>query len=176
MAYLDNGDSRIYWESHGAGPPLIFAHGVGGNHASWFQQVSALADQFRLITFDHRGFGNSTDEEALGRAAFADDLAKLLEHTGNRQSDADRTVHGRGHLLRFACRQPERVLGLVMADSLVGFDLPDDVRAALEEVSATAAELTQLERVLGATTRRQNPTLANLYAQIASFNAVHCEP
>jgi pimeloyl-ACP methyl ester carboxylesterase len=39
-------------------------------------------------------------------------------------------------------------------------------------VSATAAQLTQLERVLGATTRRQNPTLANLYAQIASFNAV----
>ncbi len=45
----------LYYEEHGDGPPLVFAHGVGGNHASWYQQVPFFARSYRAITCDQRG-------------------------------------------------------------------------------------------------------------------------
>ena len=52
---------ELYYEVHGEGPALVLAHGGGGNHLSWWQQVPALAKHYRCITFDHRGFGSSRD-------------------------------------------------------------------------------------------------------------------
>ena len=47
----------LYYEVHGEGFPVVFAHGVGGNHASWYPQIPVFSREFRMITFDHRGFG-----------------------------------------------------------------------------------------------------------------------
>ena len=47
----------LYYESHGSdsAPTIVFAHGRGGNHMSWWQQVAAFSGEYRCITFDHRG-------------------------------------------------------------------------------------------------------------------------
>ena len=42
MSYVEVEKSRIRYEVHGEGPALVFAHGVGGNRASWFRQVPRL--------------------------------------------------------------------------------------------------------------------------------------
>jgi hypothetical protein len=74
---------ELYYEVHGEGPALIFAHGAGGNHLSWWQQVPALAQSYRCVTFDHRGFGLSREQPGgPGARAFVDDLRALLEHLG----------------------------------------------------------------------------------------------
>ena len=52
---------ELYYESHGEGPTIVFAHGVGGNHLVWWQQVAHFSRNFRCITFDHRGFGQSAE-------------------------------------------------------------------------------------------------------------------
>jgi 3-oxoadipate enol-lactonase len=73
----------LYYESHGDGPAVVFAHGAGGNHLSWWQQIPAFRQHFRCITFDHRAFGLSPDgegEAARGRRAFHEDLRALLDH------------------------------------------------------------------------------------------------
>ena len=49
----------LYYESHGSGPAIVFAHGRGGNHMSWWQQVARFSGEFRCVTFDHRGWGQS---------------------------------------------------------------------------------------------------------------------
>ena len=52
----------LYYESHGSdsAPTIVFAHGRGGNHMSWWQQVAAPpVGEYRCITFDHRGWGAS---------------------------------------------------------------------------------------------------------------------
>ena len=51
----------LYYESHGSdsAPTIVFAHGRGGNHMSWWQQVAAFSGEYRCITFDHRGWGAS---------------------------------------------------------------------------------------------------------------------
>ena len=53
--------TEIYYETHGKGPAIVFAHGVGGNHSVWFQQVPYFARNRQVITFDHRGFGRSKE-------------------------------------------------------------------------------------------------------------------
>jgi 3-oxoadipate enol-lactonase len=45
MPFLEVPGARIYYEVTGAGPPLVFAHGLGGNHLSWWQQLSAFEDR-----------------------------------------------------------------------------------------------------------------------------------
>ncbi len=56
--------TELYYESHGedSAPAIIFAHGRGGNHMSWWQQVAAFSAEHRCVTFDHRGWGASIAE------------------------------------------------------------------------------------------------------------------
>ena len=71
----------LYYEVHGDGPAIVFAHGAGGNHLSWWQQVPVFARQYRCVTFDHRGFGQSPDiPNGPGSQAFVEDLNQLLDH------------------------------------------------------------------------------------------------
>jgi len=171
MAYLDRGASRLYYEIAGSGPTLVLSHGVGGNHASWFPQVAALADRYRLVTWDHRGFGLSSDVEDLGRAGFIDDLVAILEATCTEKAVLVGQSMGGGTSLAVTCRHPERVAGLVMADSLAQATLPAELTGPMAANAAKAVGLSQIERVLGATYQRQNPAGAALYSQIAGFNA-----
>jgi 3-oxoadipate enol-lactonase len=82
MPTLDLQASQLYYERHGEGPAIVFAHGIGGNHAAWFQQIAVFARSYEVIVFDHRGFGRSTDTEQLGRNAFVSDLGALVDHLG----------------------------------------------------------------------------------------------
>jgi non-heme chloroperoxidase len=70
----------IYYEDHGAGRPVILIHGYPLTGASWEKQTSALlAAGYRVITYDRRGFGKSS-QPATGYDydAFAGDLRKLV--------------------------------------------------------------------------------------------------
>jgi hypothetical protein len=44
--FLDRSGCRIYYEVTGSGPPVVFAHGLGSNHLTWWQQVPALSDRY----------------------------------------------------------------------------------------------------------------------------------
>src|SRR5260370_10223391 len=61
---LDIGKFSLYYERIGAGPPIVFLHGLGGNHLSCWQQVPYLMRSFQCITLDQRGFGLSPDPHA----------------------------------------------------------------------------------------------------------------
>ncbi len=74
MAILATISNQLYYEVHGEGEPLVLAHGLGGNHATWYQQVEVLAKAYQVITFDHRGFGLSSDTDNQSRAGFVSDL------------------------------------------------------------------------------------------------------
>src|SRR3954462_10129280 len=81
--FIERPGCRLYYEMHGSGPFLFFAHGLGGNHLSWWQQVPHFRDRYTCITFAHRGFAPSTDaSNGPGPAAFVDDLAALIDHLG----------------------------------------------------------------------------------------------
>jgi len=163
----------IAYDSRGEGPALVFAHGVGGNHASWFQQVPVFSKSYRVITFDHRGFGRSGDPDQKGRAGFVDDLKELLDELAIDEACLVGQSMGGGTIVGFAGRYPERVSALVVCDSLFGIELPDAMQTRFDEARAQAAGRDQLERVLGAAFPESEPEKTYLYQALASFNATN---
>ena len=112
---------RLYHEEHGDGPPLVFAHGAGGTHMSWWNQIPSFSRDFRCITYSQRGFGFSPDVSGgPGRGAFVEDLRHLLDELDiERASLVGQSMGGRS-VLGFAAAHPERVEALVMSSTTGG--------------------------------------------------------
>jgi 3-oxoadipate enol-lactonase len=171
MPRLRVGNADLYFEVHGQGPTIVLAHGVGGNHASWYQQVDAFARAYQVITIDQRGFGLSTDPDRRGRSAFIEDLTALLDHCRLEHVALVGQSMGGGTVAGFTCTYPARVRALVLADTLAALGESGPVKARMDQVRAATGHLSQAERVLGPRIRADHPELALLYGQIASFNA-----
>jgi len=78
--FLDRPGCRIYYEATGSGPPIIFAHGLGSNHLTWWQQVPHFSDRYTCVTFTHRGYPPGSEIGVPDPKDFAGDLAALIEH------------------------------------------------------------------------------------------------
>ena len=73
---------EIHYEDHGGGDPVVMVHGYPLNGSSWERQErELLANGFRVITYDRRGFGRSSQPTVgYDYNTFAADLSDLLEH------------------------------------------------------------------------------------------------
>jgi non-heme chloroperoxidase len=78
----NSGDIQLYYEDHGSGDPVVLIHGYPLNGASWEKQVPVLLEAgHRVITYDRRGFGKSSQPTTgYNYDTFAEDLHKLLTH------------------------------------------------------------------------------------------------
>ncbi len=79
----ENGqDVEIYFEDHGMGQPVVLIHGFPLDGRSWDKQERALLEAgYRAISYDRRGFGQSSNTTiGFDYATFAADLHALLEH------------------------------------------------------------------------------------------------
>src|ERR1019366_6062244 len=85
MAYVNVGkenssDIDLYYEDHGSGKPVVLIHGYPLSGASWEKQLPVLLDAgHRVITYDHRGFGKSSQPTiGYNYDTFAEDLHELV--------------------------------------------------------------------------------------------------
>src|ERR1700731_3667270 len=78
----NSGDIQLYYEDHGSGDPVVLIHRYPLSGASWEKQVSALLSAGRrVITYDRRGFGNSSQPTTgYNYDTFAEDLQKVVTH------------------------------------------------------------------------------------------------
>jgi pimeloyl-ACP methyl ester carboxylesterase len=76
----NSGVIELYYEDHGSGQPVILIHGYPLSGASWERQVPVLLEAgYRVITYDRRGFGKSSQPTAgYNYDTFAEDLHKLV--------------------------------------------------------------------------------------------------
>lgn len=74
----------LYYEDHGSGKPVVLIHGYPLSGTSWEKQIPILLEAgFRVITYDRRGFGNSSKPTTgYNYDVFAEDLHKLVKHLG----------------------------------------------------------------------------------------------
>lgn len=164
---------ELYYEVHGPEKPLtdpvVFAHGAGGSHLSWWQQVPHFAGTHTCVTFDHRGYGQSIDAPGgPGGASYVEDLRGLLDHLGIERANLVAQSMGGWTCLGFALRYPGRVRRLVMADTHGGLQSPE-IGAAF--ASATRPALPPgVHPAAGARMAAEQPALAFLYAQIDALN------
>ncbi len=110
---LQRPDGSIYYESTGAGPAIVFAHGLGGNHLSWWQQVPHFVATHTCITFSHRGFFPS--DAPADPAQFADDVLALIDHLGHARISIVAQSMGGWTAIEFALAHPGRLTAMVLA-------------------------------------------------------------
>jgi non-heme chloroperoxidase len=99
----NNTDIEIYYQDHGAGQPVVLIHGYPLSGRAWDKQVPALLDAgHRVITYDRRGFGQSS-QPAVGYDydTFAADLNTLLEHLDLREAVLVGHSMGTGEITRY---------------------------------------------------------------------------
>ncbi|HXF04303.1 MAG TPA: alpha/beta fold hydrolase [Blastocatellia bacterium] len=79
MPRITVGNIEIYYETHGAGEPLLLIAGLGFGAWSWYRQIPAFAREFMTIAFDNRGAGQSDKPDVeYTIKMMADDAAALL--------------------------------------------------------------------------------------------------
>lgn len=106
------------YSDHGSGLPIVFLHAFPLNRTMWAAQEAALSSQFRTITIDLLGHGESDAplwHYTLNQAA--DDVCVLLDHLSITQALCVGLSMGGYVLFAFYRKYRERVKGLVLADT-----------------------------------------------------------
>jgi pimeloyl-ACP methyl ester carboxylesterase len=114
---------RIACQVAGQGPGLLLLHGLGGSHDDWRRQVAGFARHFRVVAPDLRGFGDSERLEPYTIQQHARDAAALLEALGISRAHVVGLSMGGAIAMELALAEPQRVAGLVLANTSPGFEL-----------------------------------------------------
>lgn len=171
MPWAEINGIRMYYESHGQGEAIVFAHGAGGNHLSWWQQVPHFRQKYRCITFDHRGFGRTADVEGgPGSNAYPEDLRALMDLLEIERAYLVAQSMGGGTCMGFTMAYPERVKALVMADTTgtMADEKLDELRRQFREGQPQPFSLQG--RAYNPDLWNTRPHLAFLYDSIMALN------
>jgi len=99
----NSGPIELYYEDHGSGPPVVLIHGYPLSGRAWDKQLSALlATGYRVITYDRRGFGKSSQPTSgYDYDTFAADLNALIETLDLRETMLVGHSMGTGEVTRY---------------------------------------------------------------------------
>ncbi|MFI9366316.1 alpha/beta fold hydrolase [Kitasatospora sp. NPDC053057] len=123
---------RTYYEVQGEGDPVVLLHGGGVNADSWYAQIPALAEHFRVHAPECRGHGRTPDVEGpVTSELMADDLIAFLEALATGPAHLIGWSAGGTVALRLALRRPDLVRKLVLISSGVSRDGATDADAAI---------------------------------------------
>jgi 3-oxoadipate enol-lactonase len=125
-----NGQNIYFEDSGGSGPPVILSHGFLMDHEMFAPQLAALAPEFRVITWDERGFGlTEFDGKPFTYWDSASDCLGLLDHLGIDRAVVGGMSQGGFLSLRAALTAPERVRALVLLDTSGDVEPPETLAA-----------------------------------------------
>jgi 2-succinyl-6-hydroxy-2,4-cyclohexadiene-1-carboxylate synthase len=138
FGFVVSDGERIYYETYGQGDAVVFTHGFGGNHAIWYQQVPQFASYFRVVTWDQRGFGKSSNKaNRAGPEAAISDLSHILNHLDIDRAHLVGQSMGGAVVMGLALENPERVGKLILGDTDAGVSTPR-VEEALDDLERKA--------------------------------------
>jgi pimeloyl-ACP methyl ester carboxylesterase len=180
--FLERPGCRIYYEVTGSGPAIIFAHGLGSNQLTWWQQVPHFSGRYTCVTFAHRGYPPGSEiPGGPDPRDFAGDLAALIEHL--QLPDVRLVAQSMGGLtsIEYILSHPQhkvRVLVLTSTDGTIqraSVPLADPQRLAEWSRKAAAARADMQRRGIsppaGERMAREQPALHFLYQAIANASA-----
>ena len=176
---LKRPDCSIYYEVMGEGPPIVFAHGLGGNQLSWWQQLAHFSARHTCVAFAHRGFTpSSAAPGATAPDAYADDLAALIDELKLRDVRLVAQSMGGWTCLEHALRNPGNLRSLVMASTSGALDYRQlegpakpEIAQWIERAPKIIADLEARDILVayGERMEREQPAAAILYRQISQL-------
>jgi 3-oxoadipate enol-lactonase len=116
-------DINLYYEIHGEGDWLIFVHGGGSSHMTWWRQAYFFRNYYKCLIYDARGLGQSDGTEHAPEGG--KDLLALMDHLGIEKAHLNGHSAGGWAVSGVAQQHPERALSLVMTDTPFGFFTPE---------------------------------------------------
>ena len=121
------GDGSLKVDDRGSGDVLLLVHGFPLDHSMWAGQMEVLAQDYRVIAPDLRGFGQSSSTSGtLTMETMADDLAKLLDVLNVTEPIVFCGLSMGGYVaMQFWKRHPQRLRGLVLCDTRAMGDTPE---------------------------------------------------
>jgi pimeloyl-ACP methyl ester carboxylesterase len=140
--YADVNGLRLYYEIHGAGPPLVLLHGGLMSGELFGPILPALAERHRVIVPDLQGHGRTADiDRPIDVRLMADDIAALIDHLGVEKPNLVGYSLGGGVAFFTAVKYPEKVGRLVMASANIRRDaIPPEMLAQQGMVNSGAVE------------------------------------
>lgn len=158
----------LAYDDHGAGWPVIFLHAFPLHRGMWSAELAALLLQntYRLVALDWRGFGESEIGDSISTMEmFADDVAGLMDTLGMQDAILCGLSMGGYAAFAFLRKYPQRVRGLILADTRPGADTPEgqanreNVARLAEMSGADAIADLQIPRLLTEETRQFQPEI-----------------
>lgn len=122
IGYAPVAGGRLYYEVAGSGPPLVLTHSGLAPSQMWDAQFWTFADHYRVIRYDMRGFGQSSDSEIP--FAYYQDLHDLLGYLNIERAHVLGLSLGGMVSLSFAVAYPAMVDGLILAATRLGHEPP----------------------------------------------------
>jgi 3-oxoadipate enol-lactonase len=119
-----NGTEISYVDTGGDGPAVVLSHGILMDQSMFAAQVTALAPEFRVITWDQRGHGGTLARGPFSYWDSARDLLGLLDHVGVQRAVLGGMSQGGFVSLRASLLAPDRVRGLILIDAQAGLEDP----------------------------------------------------
>ncbi len=114
----------LAYDEYGDGPPVVFLHAGVADRRMWAPLADRLAARHRVVTYDLRGYGESTPP--LADFAHHDDVAGLLDRLGIDRAVLVGCSFGGSVAIDAALEHPGRVAALALFGSVVsGYRLPD---------------------------------------------------
>lgn len=173
-----NGFTLAYSDK-GAGLPIVFLHAFPLNRTMWRAQEEALSSQFRIITIDLRGYGESDappGHHTLDQAA--EDVRTLLDHLAIQQAVLVGLSMGGYILFAFYRKYADRVKALVLADTRAQADTVEGkegrlqmVQVAYQKGSSAIADI-MIPKLLSPATIRTKPEIVQMVRTMIEGNRV----
>ncbi len=170
---------RLEYTDEGTGTPVVLLHAFPLNRTMWEPQITPFSAALRTIAIDLRGHGGS--ERGLTPYTleeFATDIKDLLDHLNIQEAMFVGLSMGGYILLAFYRLYPDRVKGLILADTRAQADTPDGrmgrfemIRTAETEGMNAIANI-MMPRLLSAHTVKTNPELVRKVRRMILHNPV----
>jgi aminoacrylate hydrolase len=118
MPFAPVSGGQLYFETCGAGPPLLLVSGLSGSANFWRRQLTRLAEHFTVVVHDHRGVGRSSrDAIAYSIDQMASDTMALMDHLGIDRAAMIGQSTGGAIGQHLAATRPQRISQLVLSST-----------------------------------------------------------
>ncbi len=177
--YAELNGTRIWYETLGAGAPLMCLHGGPGlgDNRRYLRWLAPLADTCTIIAPDHRGCGRSDDapDATYTHAQLAADADALRAHLGFERVALLGTSYGGFIALEYALRYPERLTHLILVDTAPSHHHHDAAKQNALASGLPGIDPAMLDRLFSGRIRDDDDFRA-CYAAIQPLYATNWDP